>query len=935
MTDMALSWEESQLAGPNAAYLDELYEQYLQDPESVEPSVAQYFSQLSQGSEGEPRHLAIRQAFKDLARRPMGGQNGAQEQPGDHRSYALMDLVNAYRRIGHRMSQTDPLGLKEKPTLPELELGTYDLSQADYDYVFQNKGLLGGKSMSLGEIVAKMQEIYCGSVGIEYMHITQNKPRMWLREQVENQQVLQRKLKPEQQKSTLEALVAADGLEKYLAVKYAGQKRFALEGGDALIPLLRTLIEFSGQGDIHELTLGMAHRGRLNVLTNIMGKSPETLFKEFEGKHDDKLLSGDVKYHMGFSSDIETKGHPVHLSLAFNPSHLEIVAPVVEGSVRARQLRRNMNRAQVMAIHIHGDAAFAGQGVVMETLNMSQTRGFCTGGSIHIVINNQVGFTTSNEIDSRSTHYCTDVAKMVDIPVFHVNGDDPEAVVKVAQLAFEYRQKFGQDVVIDLVCYRRRGHNESDEPSATQPLMYEVIKTIQPLRVLYAKHLVQANIVDEAEVKAMNQDYRSALDQRHCIPKLCAEDAPDGYIMDWSAYQDVSWDQLYQTQVPMKKLVDLGKKLDEIPQGFVVQKQVARLLEQRAEMTAGTHPVNWGYAEQMAYATLVTSGFTVRLTGEDCGRGTFAHRHSVLHDQKTGQTYAPLNHLSEDQKPFKVFDSLLSEEAVLAFEYGFSSSSPSTLVIWEAQFGDFANTAQVVFDQFISSAEEKWGRLCGLVLYLPHGFEGMGAEHSSARLERQLQLCANHNMQVCAPTTPAQHYHMIRRQMIRPYRKPLIVMTPKSLLRHPMVTSTLKDLAEGSFSPVLDEQETFKPSSIKRVLLCQGKVYYDLLEYRQQHKIKDVAIVRIEQLYPFPEQQVAKVLESYAHAKDILWVQEEPKNQGAWYFIRARFDRMSSEKRPIAYVGRVRSATPAVGYPSLHIEQKEQFIQQAFNIKSK
>ena len=734
----------------------------------------------------------------------------------------------------------------------------------------------------------------------------------------------------------LERVTAAEGLEKYLGTKYPGTKRFGLEGGESLIPLLDELIQRSGNYGTKEIVIGMAHRGRLNVLVNTFGKNPRDLFDEFEGKKKIELGSGDVKYHQGFSSNVMTSGGEVHLAMAFNPSHLEIVSPVVEGSVRARQDRRNdATGEKVLPISIHGDAAFAGQGVVMETFQMSQTRGFKTGGTVHLVINNQVGFTISNPEDSRSTEYCTDVAKMIQAPILHVNGDDPEAVLFVTQLAIDYRMQFKRDVVIDLFCYRRRGHNEADEPNGTQPLMYQQIAKQRTTRELYAERLTQEKVVDAERVQAKIDEYRNALDNGLHVVKSLVKEPNKELFVDWRPYLGHAWTARHDTRFDLKTLQELSAKLLEIPEGFVVQRQVAKIYEDRQKMQAGGLPINWGYAETMAYATLAFEGHPIRMTGQDIGRGTFSHRHAVLHNQKDASTYIPLQHLYEGQPRFDLYDSLLSEEAVLAFEYGYSTTTPNALVIWEAQFGDFANGAQVVIDQFITSGEHKWGRLCGLTMLLPHGYEGQGPEHSSARLERYLQLCAEHNIQVCVPTTPAQIYHLLRRQVIRPLRKPLIVLTPKSLLRHKLAVSTLEDLAEGSFQTVIPEIDAQDPAKVDRVVLCSGKVYYDLLEKRRAEGREDIAIVRLEQLYPFPEDDLIEVLAPYKNAKHIVWCQEEPMNQGAWYCSQHHMRRIiggHDKSLVLEYAGRDASAAPACGYASMHAEQQAKLLQDAFTV---
>ncbi|MFJ2682032.1 2-oxoglutarate dehydrogenase E1 component, partial [Pseudomonas sivasensis] len=780
-----------------------------------------------------------------------------------------------------------------------------------------------------------LQQTYCRTIGAEFTHITDSEQRHWFQHRLEG--VRGRPvLSADVRSHLLERVTAAEGLEKYLGTKYPGTKRFGLEGGESLIPMLDELIQRSGSYGTKEIVIGMAHRGRLNVLVNTFGKNPRELFDEFEGKKKVELGSGDVKYHQGFSSNVMTTGGEVHLAMAFNPSHLEIVSPVVEGSVRARQDRRNDTTGEkVLPISIHGDAAFAGQGVVLETFQMSQTRGFKTGGTVHIVINNQVGFTISNPLDARSTEYATDVAKMIQAPILHVNGDDPEAVLFVTQLAVDYRMQFKRDVVIDLVCYRRRGHNEADEPSGTQPLMYQQITKQRTTRELYAESLTKAGIVDDARVQAKIDEYRNALDNGLHVVKSLVKEPNKELFVDWRPYLGHTWTARHDTSFDLKTLQELSAKLLEIPDGFVVQRQVAKIYEDRQKMQAGGLPINWGYAETMAYATLAFEGHPIRMTGQDIGRGTFSHRHAVLHNQKDAGTYIPLQNLYEGQPRFDLYDSFLSEEAVLAFEYGYSTTTPQALVIWEAQFGDFANGAQVVIDQFITSGEHKWGRLCGLTMLLPHGYEGQGPEHSSARLERYLQLCAEHNIQVCVPTTPAQIYHLLRRQVIRPLRKPLVVLTPKSLLRHKLAISTLEDLADGSFQTVIPEIDTLDAAKVTRLILCSGKVYYDLLEKRRAEGREDIAIVRIEQLYPFPEDDLMEIIAPYTNLTNVVWCQEEPMNQGAWYSSQHHLRRSIGNHNKalgLEYAGRDASAAPACGYASMHAEQQEKLLQDAFTV---
>jgi 2-oxoglutarate dehydrogenase E1 component len=736
----------------------------------------------------------------------------------------------------------------------------------------------------------------------------------------------------------LEQLTSAEGIERYLHTRYVGQKRFSLEGGESLIPMIDDVIQQGGASGIREIVIGMAHRGRINVLVNILGKSPEELFEEFEGNYDLKELkgSGDVKYHKGFSADIKTDGGNVHIALAFNPSHLEIVNPVVEGSVRARQQRRGDDeRQEVLPLLMHGDAAFSAQGVVTETFQMSQTNGFRTGGTLHIVINNQIGFTTSRPSDARSTDYCSDVAKMIEAPIFHVNADDPDAVIFVTRLALEYRQKFKKDVVIDLVCYRRHGHNEADEPSATQPIMYGAIKSHRTTREIYAEKLIARQLVNAADVNKLQDEYRDRLDRGEPVPRSALGMIGDEYTVDWSPYTDAAWDEDVDTTISPAEVDELGSAIVSYPKDMKLQGRVLRIMEERARMAKGKIDMDWGFAETIAYASLIKAGYECRLVGQDSGRGTFFHRHAVLHNQVNNVEYTPLRHLSEKPNAFRVIDSLLSEEAVLGFEYGYATTEPNTLVIWEAQFGDFVNGAQVVIDQFISSGEAKWGRLCGITLFLPHGYEGQGPEHSSARLERFLQLCAEHNIQVCVPSTPAQMFHMLRRQMLRPFRKPLIVMTPKSLLRHKLSVSPLSDLSNGAFQLIIPELEKIDVAATRRLVFCSGKVYYDLRETREVKKINDVAIIRVEQLYPFPIEEYAALLDEYATVKDIVWCQEEPENQGAWYQIRHRLQEPLKNEQQLYYAGRPGAAAPASGIFKVHLQQQQALVEAALGIKSK
>ncbi len=941
---MQRMWDSSHISGGNAAYVEDLYELYIRDPNEVPEEWRDYFDKLPQIEGVTARdvpHSTIQEHFLYLARnRTQHVSPSVIASDHEKKQVLVLRLINGYRVRGHQNAALDPLKLLQRAPVPDLELEFHGLSAADLDTPFQTGSLFIGKDEStLGEIFDLLKRTYCGSIGAEFMHIVNTDERRWFQNRMES--VGGRPdINAESKIHLLERLTASEGLEKYLGTKYPGTKRFGLEGGESLIPMLDEVIQRSGSYGTKEICIGMAHRGRLNVLVNTLGKNPGELFDEFEGKKKNSMGSGDVKYHQGFSSNVMTPGGELHLALSFNPSHLEIVSPVMEGSVRARQDRRqDTDRMQVVPIAIHGDSAFAGQGVVMETLQMSQTRAYKTGGTIHVIINNQVGFTTSKPEDTRSTEYCTDVAKIVDAPILHVNGDDPEAVFFAAKLAVDYRMEFNKDVVIDLVCYRRRGHNEADEPSGTQPLMYQQISKQKTTRTLYVEQLVAEGVVTAEDDRSMANEYRNALDDGQHVVKSLVKEPNTELFVDWEPYLGHEWTADCDTTFDLRRLQELAHQLNEIPEGVVLQRQVGKIIEDRRKMAAGALPINWGFAETMAYATLLDEGNQIRMTGQDVGRGTFSHRHAVLHGQKDGVAYMPLAHLAENQPQIDMYDSFLSEEAVLAFEYGYSTTTPSALVIWEAQFGDFANGAQVVIDQFITSGEHKWGRLCGLTMLLPHGYEGQGPEHSSARLERYLQLCAEHNIQVCVPTTPAQVYHMLRRQQLRPLRKPLIVMTPKSLLRHKMAISTLEELAQGSFQTVIPEVDELDPAKVNRVVMCSGKVYYDLLEKRRSDGIEDTVILRIEQLYPFPHEDLLMALSPYNNLKTVVWCQEEPMNQGAWYSSQHHMRRAIAEHVPgsdlqhhLKYAGREASAAPACGYMSTHVEQQEQLVNDAFTL---
>ncbi len=954
-TGMSEFWESSAVYGESAAWLESMYETYLSDPDKLEAKWRQYFDNIPTKTNGragnghDPANLNL-ELNREVSPREMHDYfvnyaehkhtRGFDAQTSfDHekKQVQVLQLINAYRFRGHQIANLNPLGGRRETRIAELSLEFHGLSDVDLDTQFETGSLAAATNLSLREIHKIIKQTYCGTVGTEYMHIMETAEKRWIQQRLETARG-HANLNEIEKINILQQLTDAEGLERYLHSKYVGQKRFSLEGGESLIPLLDELVQFAGTSEIKEVVIGMAHRGRLNVLVNILGKTPHELFTEFEGTKEVHELTGDVKYHLGFASDMDTPGGPVHLALAFNPSHLEIVAPVVEGSVRARQWHRGDREGnEVIPVQIHGDAAFSGQGVVMETLQMSQSRGYLTHGTIHIIVNNQIGFTTSAQQDARSTYYCTDIAKMVGAPIFHVNADDPEALIMVTRIALEFRNKFKKDVVIDMVCYRRHGHNEADEPSATQPMMYKKIKALESTRAIYVKKIIKDNVLTQQQCDTMAHSVRKIMESGQCVvPHKLPEHLADlSTHVDWSNFLTDSILQDVDTTVALEKIREVGEVFEDIPQDFQLQPRVEKIMSDRIKMTAGALSIDWGYAELMAYGTLLKDGFSVRLSGQDSGRGTFFHRHAVLHNQLDGSTYTPLRELGNNNANFRVFDSLLSELAVLGFEYGFSTTDPETLVLWEAQFGDFANGAQIVIDQFISAGEHKWGRASGLVMLLPHGFEGQGAEHSSARLERYLQLCSVHNMQVCVPSTPAQMFHMLRRQMVRNCRKPLIVMTPKSLLRHKLCISTLDDLTQGAFHWVLPEIDEFDVAQVKRVVICSGKVYYELLEARRVNRIHDIAILRIEQIYPFPGEQLDALLEQYSNTNELIWCQEEPKNQGGWDFCKLRIPAFINARWQLGYSGREPSSAPAVGSAKLHAKQQQALINDALCLNQK
>ncbi|MFZ1444872.1 MAG: 2-oxoglutarate dehydrogenase E1 component [Candidatus Dechloromonas phosphoritropha] len=939
MTKMNQLFDSTMFFGGNAPFVEELYENYLDDPTSVPDEWRDYFDRLAQMPGHVARdvaHAPVIAAFTELGKD--GGFRPLAVAPAsdNKKQSAVGKLVTAYRSMGARWADLDPLKRLARPKILELDLSFYGFADVDLNQSF-NVGSLKGlpETAKLGDIVETLKQTYCGTIGVEYMYMSDYNEKGWLQDRLET--IRSRpSYDADQKKRLLERLTAAETLERYLHTKYVGQKRFSLEGGESLIVSMDEAIRAGGKLGIDEVVIGMAHRGRLNVLVNTLGKAPSMLFAEFEGKKKSDLSAGDVKYHMGFSSDVSTPGGPCHLTLSFNPSHLEIVNPVVAGSVYARQVRRGEEgKAKILSILVHGDSAVAGQGVNQEMLNFAQTRGYGTGGTLHIVVNNQIGFTTSDPRDYRSGHYCTDIFKMADAPIFHVNGDDPEAVALVTQLAIEFRQEFKKDVVIDIVCFRKLGHNEQDEPMVTQPLMYKIVAKHPGTRKLYGDKLISEGVLPADGPDQMIAQYREHLDKGELLynPVLAGYLHPN--VIDWTPFLVKNYVENCDTSVPASELARLSERLTTFPEGFTLHSRVKKVVEDRAAMGEGKLPVDWGMAENLAYASLLVSGHAVRISGEDVGRGTFFHRHAAFHDQNRENwadgTYLPLKNLQEKQAGFQCYDSVLSEEAVLAFDYGYASSNPYGLVIWEAQFGDFANGAQVVIDQFIASGEAKWGRACSLVMLLPHGYEGQGPEHSSARLERYMQLCAEMNMEVCVPTTAAQIFHLLRRQALRMQRKPLIVMSPKSLLRHKNASSSLADLANGSFQTVIGEVDKVDAKKVSRVILCSGKVYFDLLAARRERNITNIAIVRVEQLYPFPKEHLEKELAKYPKATEIVWCQEEPRNQGAWYWIASRhhLETQLGTKQRMLLVARPASSSPAVGYLAKHNEQQKALVESA------
>ncbi len=932
---------DSYLYAGNAPFIEEVYERYLAQPDQVDPAWREFFEDLQSEGNGKKdvSHAAVRREFEDMARATRSATGGTLRPGGFTRAYAekqaaVLRLIRGYRLFGHLRAKVDPIQLRPYPPVPDLDPYFQGLSDKDLDTVFNVGTLVAPPDLTLRDILERLEMTYTGHIGLEYIHISAVEQRRWLQDRFER--ILgQPRFDTAFKKRLLERLTAAEGLERYLHVKYVGQKRFSLEGGESLIPMLDTLIREADRQEVKEIVIGMAHRGRLNVLINIMGKMPDALFSIFEGKEpggEVDIMSGDVKYHEGFSADYELSNGSMHLALAFNPSHLEIIDPVVAGAVRARVDRRAGRTDQVLGVLIHGDAAFWGQGVVYETFNLTQTRAYTSGGIVHIVVNNRIGFTLSNPLDYRSTLYCTDIGKVVQAPIFHVNGDDPEACALAMQLAIDFRDTFKKDVIIDLICTRRHGHNEADEPAATQPMMYKKIRKHPTTRKIYADKLESEGVVESGTGDKLVAAYRKALEENDSVAPFPPAKDKYPFMMNWARYLSAKWDDPADTAVSLERLKRLGTRVTTLPEGFVLHPRVEKIIDDRRKMSSGALPMDWGCAETLAYASLLEEDYPIRLVGQDSGRGTFFHRHAVLHNQRSGESYVPLQHIKDDQPEFLAVDTILSEEAVLAFEYGYAMTNPETLVIWEAQFGDFVNGAQVVIDQFLSSSEQKWHKLCGLVLMLPNGWEGQGPEHTSARLERFLQLCAQDNMQVCVPTTPAQMFHMLRREIIRPYRKPLIIMSPKSMLRRKISFSEIEALTAGEYQVVIGEVDPLPSEEVRRVILCSGKVYYDLLERRRALELAHIAIIRIEQLYPFPKAHLKRELERYAKAEEVVWAQEEPMNQGAWYAIQHDIRGCMLPYQSLSYVGRLRSAAPSGGHHQRHVERQRRLVAAALNM---
>ncbi|RFU48854.1 2-oxoglutarate dehydrogenase E1 component [Paraburkholderia sp. DHOC27] len=934
--------QSSFLFGGNAPYVEEQYELYLTDPASVEAEWRAYFDALREtpaidGSDRDDEpHAPVVSTFRELTRQPRIAAVARDDGLAIARKQvAVQSLIVAFRMVGTRTANLDPLMWSPPRALVELTPAFYGLTPADMATQFSTADtFLFDEDATLREIVAALEKTYTGTLGAEFMHLTDAGERRWWQMRLESTRA-----KPAfsvaEKKRILERLSAAEGLEKYLHTRYVGQKRFSLEGGESLIVLLDELVRYGATKKIGTVVMGMAHRGRLNVLVNIAGKPIRALFDEFEGKIDNPLPAGDVKYHKGYSSVTQTDDGPVEVLLAFNPSHLEIVNPVVQGMARAKgDLAGTGDGRDVLPVEIHGDAAMSGQGVVMETLSLSYTRGHGTGGTVHVVVNNQIGFTTSDPRDTRSTFYTTDIAKMIEAPVLHVNGDDPEAVAMAVQLALDYRAAFNRSVVIDLVCFRKYGHQEQDTPGITQPLMYRAIANHPGTRALYAQRLIEEHVVTAAEAERYVSATRDGFERARQVEAPVA--AATQEIPSWPQFLDDYAGPRQYGAAPMAQLKNLAQQITTVPDGYELHPLVGKVISSRREMAGGERPLDWGMGEHLAFASLLEAGVDVRLSGQDSARGTFSHRHAVLHNQKrtdrTEGVYVPLHHVDNARGRFSVTNSILSEAAVLGFEYGYSTVHQNALVVWEAQYGDFANGAQVVIDQFIAAGAAKWGQLSGLTLFLPHGQDGQGPEHASARLERYLQLCAQQNMRVVQPTTPAQMFHLLRMQATVFERRPLVVMTPKSLLRHPEAVSTFNELATGAFREILADTpvDPSREANVERVIVSSGKVYFDLLEHRRTSGAVDVALIRIEQLYPFPAQQLAAQFARYPDLRTVIWCQEESQNQGAWSFVEPQLREIVPSSARLQYAGPAASASTAPGYHAAHTARQAALLSSAF-----
>ena len=939
----------------NSAFIEEMYIKYIEKDPNLPKSWREYFNDLNDDIESVikevegPSWAQRKKVNLDKITNELAGQNQniSTSQSSITQSIKAIALIRAYRIRGHLIANLDPLGMMERNYIHELHPEDHGFKKEDYSKKIFIGSYLNTTSASINEILQKLRKVYCSNIGVEYMHISDPVEKIWFRERMEKEEN-QINFTSNGKKAIFNKIVQAEGFEKFLAKKYVGTKRFGLDGAESLIPALEQIIKRGGQLGVKEIKIGMPHRGRLNVLANVLQKSYKRIFNEFAGEISNlrkEDSTGDVKYHLGASSDREFDGNSVHVSLTDNPSHLEAVNPIVLGQTRAKQFfHKDLKRKKVIPILIHGDAAFAGQGIVAECFAMSGLKGHNTGGTIHIIVNNQIGFTTSPRF-ARSSPYPSDLGKIVDAPILHCNGDDPEAVVHCAKIAIEFRQKFSKDVVIDMICYRRFGHNEGDEPSFTQPLMYKKIRSHPSTLKIYGEKLINEKTISKSDFENQIISFRSLLDEqfktaKDIKPKL------DWFEGTWSRYQPKKGkDRRGATGVDIDKIIKISEKINKVSEKINIHKTIQKILTNRHKCILDKKNIDWASAESLAFATLLDEGYPVRLVGQDSGRGTFSQRHSVLRNQEDNARFIPLNNISKKQKNFEVVDSLLSELAVLGFEYGYSLVEPETLTMWEAQFGDFANGAQVIIDQFISSGERKWSRASGLVLLLPHGYEGQGPEHSSARLERFLQLCGQENLQVMNCTTPANYFHALRRQIHRDFRKPLVIMTPKSLLRHKICVSNLDDFSKkNSFHRILEDHafekkngflELEKSKNINKVIMCSGKIYFDLLEAREKYKRRDVVLLRIEQLYPFPAKSLVKSIKPYAKNAEFIWCQEEPKNMGAWSHVRDyiqwTLDFIKANNKNVSYIGRAPAASPATGYAKRHVAQQKEILEKVFN----